>query len=177
MTNNKFCPYHLLFRCVRYLLLEGTNFPFSTSIFVLCGDNFIILLYDLCERLIYISISFTVGVMQNRERRRERGGRFGSVGDVKRGNIVIFRETGERGEERGRVACDGFGSARFARASHPRYPFFLATAQRMLSPVASVVEIWRFDLANCFRRRSPGEQFTKFSILRVSYIFVVVPCE
>lgn len=62
------------------------------------------------------------------------------VGDVKRGGIVIFRETASRGEERGRVACDEFGSARFARASHPRHPLFLGRDPTYSA--ASVDETW-----------------------------------
>jgi len=62
---------------------------------------------------------------------RSRGsGRFESVGDVKPGSTVIFREIGERREERGRVACDS-GSGQLVPLARPAHAisFFLAKTQ------------------------------------------------
>lgn len=52
-----------------------------------------------------------------------------------------FQRNQRRREERGRVACDEFGSARFARATHPRHSLFLGRDPTNAAATSNLGEI------------------------------------
>lgn len=62
------------------------------------------------------------------------------IGRWRQTSIVIFRETSGR-EGRGRIVCDEFGSARFARSTHPRHSLFLGCVPTNAAATSNLGEI------------------------------------